>query len=151
MNNNKKARTLNGRQLRDRTGEVLFVDLRRWDDNTEEYTIDKGKKKKKTVLTDNQIAEIKKIYNDWQSVETTDSSAYAVPELYRSVKVDEIASKNYCLAPSKYIEFIDHDLEIDFDKEMQRIQIEMKNLLDEEQRSQQMLIDAFKGIGYGIK
>ena len=26
--------------------------------------------------------------------------------------------------PSKYIEFIDHDLDIDYDKEMQRIQKE---------------------------
>ena len=32
VNNNKKARTLN-RQLRDRTGEVLFVDLRTWNQN----------------------------------------------------------------------------------------------------------------------
>lgn len=151
MNNNKKARMLNGRQLRDRTGEVLFVDLRRWDENTEEYVIDKGKKKKKTVLTDSQIAAVKKIYNDWQSVETVDSSTYAVPELYRSVKIDEIGKKNYCLAPSKYIEFIDHDLDIDFNTEMARIQSEMKNLMEQEQQSQKMLVDAFEGIGYGIK
>lgn len=32
MNNNKKARTLNGRQLRDRRDEVLFIDLRRWNE-----------------------------------------------------------------------------------------------------------------------
>lgn len=151
MNNNKKARMLNGRQLRDRTGEVLFVDLRRWDENTEEYVIDKGKKKKKTVLTDSQIAAVKKIYNDWQSVETVDSSTYAVPELYRSVKIDEIGKKNYCLAPSKYIEFIDHDLDIDFNSEMARIQSEMQNLMEQEQQSQKMLVDAFEGIGYGIK
>ena len=149
MNNNKKARMLNGRQLRDRTGEVLFVDLRRWDENTEEYVIDKGKKK--TVLTDSQIAAVKKIYNDWQSVETVDSSTYAVPELYRSVKIDEIGKKNYCLAPSKYIEFIDHDLDIDFNSEMARIQSEMRNLMEQEQQSQKMLVDAFEGIGYGIK
>lgn len=151
MNNNKKARMLNGRQLRDRTGEVLFVDLRRWDENTEEYVIDKGKKKKKTVLTDSQIAAVKKIYNDWQSVETVDSSTYAVPELYRSVKIAEIGKKNYCLAPSKYIEFIDHDLDIDFNTEMARIQSEMQNLMEQEQQSQTMLVDAFEGIGYGIK
>lgn len=151
MNNNKKARMLNGRQLRDRTGEVLFVDLRRWDENTEEYVIDKGKKKKKTVLTDSQIAAVKKIYNDWQSVETVDSSTYAVPELYRSVKIDEIGKKDYCLAPSKYIEFIDHDLDIDFNSEMARIQSEMRNLMEQEQQSQKMLVDAFEGIGYGIK
>lgn len=151
LNNNKKARTLNGRTLRDRRGEVLFVDLRRWDDVQEEYVIDKGKKKKKTVLTDKQIAKVKKIYTDWQSADLTDSSAYAEPELYRSVKIDEIREKNYCLAPSKYIEFIDHDLDIDFEKEMARIQVEMKDILKEEKDSQSMLEKAFEGIGYGIK
>ena len=151
LNNNKKARTLNGRTLRDRRGETLFIDLRRWDENEEEYVIDKGKKKKKTVLTDDQILKVKKIYNDWQSAELTDSTAYAVPELYRSVKINEIREKNYCLAPSKYIEFIDHDLDIDFEKEMARIQNEMKEILSEEKESQSMLEKAFEGIGYGIK
>ncbi len=55
---NKKAGTLNGRQLRDRTHEVLFMDLRTWDENVEEIVIDKGKKKKKTVLTDSQISKV---------------------------------------------------------------------------------------------
>ena len=151
LNNNKKARTLNGRQLRDRTKEVLFVDLRRWDENIEEYQIDKGKKKKKTVLTQDQIRQVKDIYNNWQSVECTDSSKYAVPELYRSVKLSEIKQKNYSLAPSKYIEFIDHDLEIDFEKEMARIQKEMADIIVKEKQSQKMLEDAFEGIGYGIK
>ena len=49
------------------------------------------------------------------------STNYAVPELYRSVTKDEIIEKGYSLAPSKYIEFIDHDLKIDFEKEMKRI------------------------------
>lgn len=67
------------------------------------------------------------------------------------MKIDEIGKKNYCLAPSKYIEFIDHDLDIDFNTEMARIQSEMKNLMEQEQQSQKMLVDAFEGIGYGIK
>ncbi len=151
LNNNKKARTLNGRQLRNRENEVLFVDLRRWDENTEEYTIDKGKKKKKTILTSEQIKEVKKIYNNWQSVDCKDSSKYAVPELYRSVTFDEIKEKNFSLAPSKYIEFIDHDLDIDFEKEMKRIQAEMTEVIKKEKESQSLLEDAFEGIGYGIK
>ena len=120
---NKKAGIVNGRRLRDRTEEVLFMDLRRWDANIEEIVIDKGKKKKKTVLTDEQIAEIKKIYNNWQG---TNANLYSnVPELCQSVKLEEIRGKNYSLAPSKYIEFIDHDLDIDYEKEMARIQEEM--------------------------
>lgn len=166
INMNKKAGTVNGRKLRDRTHEILFMDLRRWDENIEEIVIDKGKKKKKIVLTDSQIARIKKVYNNWQSVDT---SLYSdVPEFCRSVKLfnsdlteDErelmktgkfatIESKGYSLAPSKYIEFIDHDLDIDYAAEMTRIQAEMQAVLVDEKRSQVMLENAFRGIGYGI-
>lgn len=158
VNMNKKAGTVNGRQVRDRRGEVLFMDLRRWDQNVEEIVIDKGKKKKKTVLTPAQIADIKKVYDAWQSVDTT---LYAdVPEFCKSVKILKkdkvrpedisIEDKDFSLAPSKYIEFIDHDLDIDYAKEMARIQDEMRLLMVSEELSQSMLKDAFRGIGYGI-
>ena len=65
--------------------------------------------------------------------------------------IDEIEENNWALTPSKYIEFIDHDLEIDYEKEMARIQAEMKAVMKQEKQSQQMLEDAFRGIGYGIE
>ena len=148
VNMNKKASICNGRQLRDRTNQILFIDLRTWNQNVEEIVIDKGKKKKKTILTDTQIAQVKEIYNNWQSADT---NLYKdVPELCKSASLEEIKAKDYSLAPSKYIEFIDHDLDIDYASEMARIQIEMRELLAEEKRSQTMLEDAFKGIGYDI-
>lgn len=151
VNMNKKAKNIGNRQLRDRTNEVLFMDLRRWDENIEEITIDKGKKKKKTVLSDQQIEEIKAIYNNWQDV---DKTLYQdIPELCKSVNIngeEGIRSKNYSLAPSKYIEFIDHDLEIDYEKEMTRIQAEMREVMKKEKQSQRMLEEAFRGIGYEI-
>ena len=159
VNMNKKAGVVNGRQVRDRRGEVLFMDLRRWDTNIEEIVIDKGKKKKKVVLSETQIAEVKRVYNAWQSVDT--SMYVDVPEYCKSVKIrktdkvneDDISieEKNYSLAPSKYIEFIDHELDIDYNFEMARIQNEMKEVLAAEKRSQKMLEEAFGGIGYGIK
>lgn len=152
LNNNKKAHELNGRKLRDRTNEVLFVDLRQWDDNSEEYVLDKNKKKKKTVLSHTQIEKIRDLYFAWQS---TDRSLYKnVPEYCKAVTLDGengIRENNYTLTPSKYIEFVDHDLDIDFPKEMARIQREMKEVIEQEKRSQQLLIKAFKGIGYGIE
>ena len=42
-------------------------------------------------------------------------------------------------------------LEIDYPKEMARIQKEMKDLMQREKESQRMLEEAFKGIGYGIE
>lgn len=148
VNMNKKAGVVNGRQLRDRSNEILFMDLRRWDSNIEEIVIDKGKKKKKTVLTDDQIAEIKKVYSTWQSV---DQSGYSdVAEFCKSATIEDVRSHNYSLAPSKYIEFIDHDLDINYEEEMARIQTEMQDVMKAEKKSQQMLEEAFRGIGYGI-
>jgi type I restriction enzyme M protein len=138
LSNNKKARSLNGRNIRDHQGETLFIDLRRWNDNIYE--------KKYVQFSDEQIAAVKKIFTDWQTGE-----GYAdVPELCRSATKAEIAAQGYSLAPSKYIEFIDHDLEIDYAAEMARIQGEMREVLKREKESQAMLEAAFGGIGYGI-
>ena len=148
---NKKAGFCNERQLRNRTNEVLFMDLRRWDQNIEEIVIDKGKKKKKTVLTDEQIAKVKSVYSNWQDVNT---DLYEdVPEFCRSVKLDGengLRANDYALTPSNYIEFVDHDMEIDYEKEMIRIQTEMFEVMKAEKESQRMLVEAFRGIGYGI-
>ena len=76
------------------------------------------KMKKETILTDSQIAEIKRIYNNWQSEDTT---LYEdVPELCKAAKLEGpegIREKDFSLAPSKYIEFVDHDLDIDYQAE----------------------------------
>jgi type I restriction enzyme M protein len=139
VNNNKKARSHNGNNLRDRQKEVLFVDLRMWDENIYE--------KKYVNFDDEQIAKVKEIYTNWQ----TGKSYKDVPELCKSVPSSEIKEKNYSLAPSKYIEFIDHDLDIDYESEMKRIQNEMQKVIKVEKQSQEMLEKAFKGVGYGIE
>lgn len=144
LNQNKRGGSYNGRELRDRQQEILFMDLRTWTENAV-----KGEQKKKVELSNEQIERVTSIYHKWQTV-GTDGSDYAVPELYRSVRLPEIAAHGYALTPSKYIEFIDHDLDIDYEQEMARIQQEMQELLATERASQQMLVEAFRGIGYGI-
>lgn len=121
------------------------MDLRRWTDNPV-----KGEQKKKVLLSTEQIQRVANIYRTWQAV-GTDGTRYAEPELYRSVGIEEIRQNNWTLIPSKYIEFIDHDLQIDYPTEMTRIQKEIRKLLALEKRSQKMLVETFKGIGYGIE
>ena len=144
-------------QLRDRSDEVLFIDLRRIETNK----VSEAKKKKE--FNEGNIQFVKNIYESWISPDWM-NLYHDVPELCRSVKVydsqltDEekaagvptIESQGWSLVPSKYIEFVDHDLEIDFPKEMKRIQGEMRELLKEEKASQKQLEDAFRGIGYAI-
>ena len=144
LNQNKKGGTYQGRNLRNRQQEILFMDLRQWTENQV-----KGENKKKVRLAANQIAKAAEIYHRWQS-EGTDGASYKMPELYRSVRLAEIEEKGWALTPSKYIEFIDHDLQIDYAKEMARIQAEMQEIVRAEKKSQQMLEEAFRGIGYGI-
>ena len=144
LNRNKKGGEYHGRNLRNREHEILFMDLRQWRDNSV-----KGENKKKVRLSDDQIERAAEIYHAWQNV-GTDGSNYAVPELYRSVSMQEIEQNGWSLVPSKYIEFIDHDLEIDFPVEMARIQQEMRDVLAQEKESQKMLEEAFRRIGYGI-
>ena len=166
MNNNKGARKIlrDGKEvmLRDRTNEVLFMDLRRMGTKSSEGYIELG------YDTDMQL--VKKTLNAWQSPEY--KTLYKdIPEFCQSCSINEIRNgvtdkkqkengtnvslkdneSLWSLIPSKYIEFIDHDLEIDFPKEMARIQQEMKELLKEEKASQKQLEDAFRGIGYGIE
>ncbi len=144
LNQNKRGGKYHGRELRNRENEILFMDLRTWTENPV-----KGEQKKKVLLDADQIQKVADIYHQWQSI-GTDGDNFAVPELYRSVGIQEIEDNGWTLVPSKYIEFVDHDLEIDYPKEMVRIQGEMKELMKREKESQRMLEDAFKGIGYGI-
>jgi type I restriction enzyme M protein len=114
------------------------MDLRRWNDNVYE--------KKYVQFSDEQIANVKKIYDNWQTGKGYRDTA----ELCKSATKDEIQAQNYSLAPSKYIEFIDRDLEIDYETEMARIQGEMREIMTAEKQSQKMLKAAFKGVGYEI-
>ena len=144
LNQNKKGGNYHGRMLRNREHEILFMDLRTWTENPV-----KNESKKKVRLITEQIERAANIYHTWQN-EGTDGATYAVPELYRSVGMAVIKENGWSLVPSKYIEFIDHDLEIDFPVEMQRIQNEMREVIKQEKESQRMLEDAFRGIGYEL-
>ncbi len=166
LDNSKSARKViqDGKEvmLRDRSNEILFIDLRRMGHKSSEGYTELG------YDTDMQL--VKKTLNAWQSPEW--KTRYKdVPEFCCSCTIDEIKNgvtdkkqkengtninlaenkSLWSLVPSKYIEFIDHDLEIDFPKEMARIQSEMKELLKEEKASQKQLEDAFAGIGYDIE
>ncbi len=160
LNQNKKGGAYHGRQLRNREHEILFMDLRTWTENP----VKNENKKKVRLLSDRiedesdeqlpgvvygQIERAAEIYHTWQT-EGTDGQNYDVAELYRSVGIAEIEKNSWSLIPSKYIRFIDHDLEINFPAEMRRIQEEMKAVLQQEETSQKMLRDAFRRIGYGI-
>jgi type I restriction enzyme M protein len=53
--------------------------------------------------------------------------------------------------PSKYIEFVNRDENIDFDDKMKALQSEFSELLKAEAESKKELLEVFKNLGYEIK
>lgn len=144
LNQNKKGGLHHGRRLRDRSGEILFMDLRSWRENPV-----KGEQKKKVEIKEDQINRAKEIYFTWQQ-EGTDSTSYAQPELFRSVGLDELAENDYSLVPSRYIEFVDRDKSIDYNKVLTEIAAAVGDMISLQKQNQDALANAFTALGYSL-
>lgn len=145
LNKNKKARTLehNGsiKKYRNREKDVLFLDLRQFGEPYE---------KKYVQFTEEEIKRITTTYKNWQ--QTGFEKTYKnTPEYCYSASIEEIAKKDFSLVPSKYIEFINRDKNIDFDEKMTSLQTEFAALLKEEATSKKELLAVFRELGYEIK
>lgn len=145
--NNKREKEVlrNGEmvKLRNRENDILFIDARTLGD--------KGKNDDGFVnLTEEDKNKIASTLFSWQSPDWKNSYK-DIPEFCYSASKNEIKQKDYTLIPSKYIEFVDKDLDIDYEKEMKRIQNEIGMLVKEEKESQKELQEAFEGVGYGIE
>jgi type I restriction enzyme M protein len=74
-----------------------------------------------------------------------------IPEFCYSASFDEIEKKDFSLVPSKYIEFVNRDENIDFDEKMQSLKSEFADLMKAEAQSKSDLLTVFKELGYEIK
>ena len=146
LNRNKKARFYRApggemRRLRNRTGQVLFLDLRQ-----------KGVpfEKKYVELSDEERAEITGTYHAWQSP-NWETEYEDVPEYCYSATREEIASKDYTLVPSRYIEFASQDEAVDYDERMRKLQGELAEVLKQEEETRAQVLRVFEELGYGIE
>jgi len=143
LNKNKKARVVQHddieRKTRDRGEEILFMDLREIGDPFE---------KKYVQFSAQHVQDIANTYHSWTQVDTGYSD---VPEYCYSANIEEIRSKDYSLVPSKYIEFVNRDENIDFGDKMSALQTEFGELLKAEADSKKELLGVFKELGYEIE
>ena len=89
-------------------------------------------------------------YHNWQQAGYEDTYEN-IPEFCYSAGYDEVAEKGFTLVPSRYIEFVNRDENIDFDTKMKTLQAELKGLLIEEEKSKADLLEVFKELGYEIE
>ena len=142
LNQKKEGGMWHGRKLRNRKGEILFMDLRQWNENAI-----KGEQKKKVQLVKEQVERATDIYFRWQS-EGTDGKNFAEPELYRSVGLDELRENDFSLVPSRYIEFVDRDSNIDYHQVLTDTAATVKDLLRRQKQNDITLRNALKQLGY---
>jgi type I restriction enzyme M protein len=144
INNNKKERFVKlsddiSRNYRDRHNEILFMDLRQ---------IGEPFEKKFVQFNETHIKQIATTYHAWQQKDTDYKN---IPEYCYATNIDEVAAKDFSLVPSKYIEFINRDENIDYEVKMNSLQGEITTLLKEEITSKDDLLNVFKELGYEIK
>jgi len=141
LNKNKKtqSKTVGNetRKYRGREKEILFMDLRQMGEPFE---------KKFTQFSEADIKKVSSSFHQWQQVEIEN-----IPEYCYAAKLEEIAAKDFSLVPSKYIEFVNRDENIDFDEKMTSLQSEFVDLLRAETQSKNDLLTVFKELGYEIK
>ena len=145
LSKNKKERTIehNGKikKYRNREREILFMDLRQ---------IGIPFEKKYIQFSDENIKHITDTFHNWQQL-GFEKTYKNTPEFCYSASFEEIEKKDFSLVPSKYIEFINRDENIDFDEKMQSLQTEFAELLKAEQQSKKDLLTVFNELGYEIK
>jgi len=143
LNNNKSERTvkLNDqvKNYRNREDEVLFIDLRQ---------IGSPFEKKFTQFLPEDLERIANTYHDWQQV---NNEYIDIAEYTYSASLDDIRKKDYSLVPSKYIEFINRDENIDFEEKMRILKSEFSELLNAEEQSKKDFLKVFEELGYEIE
>ena len=142
LNKNKEAKAVNKgtetRNYREREEEILFMDLRQKGEPFE---------KKYIQFSTTQIQDIAQTFHTWQ----TDKETYQdIPEYCYSANKTEVEKKDFSLVPSKYIEFVNRDENIDFDTKMKGLQTELAALLKQEAESKSDLQNVFKSLGYEL-
>jgi type I restriction enzyme M protein len=112
--------------------------------------------KKFIQFSDDDIKRITSTYHQRQvttlsGLDEAPASSYEnIAEFCYSATLDEISKKDYSLVPSKYIEFINRDVNINFKEKMNALTSEFAELMQAEEQSKRELLSVFKALGYEI-
>jgi type I restriction enzyme M protein len=127
--------------LRDRRGEVLFIDARNMGS-----LVDRTRRE----LTDADIDKIADTYHAWRG-EASTSNYEDIPGFCKSVTLDEIRKHGHVLTPGRYVgaEAAEEDDE-PFEDKMQRLSAQWRSLQAESARLDAVIDANLKGLGYDV-
>lgn len=144
LNRNKKSRTekrpSGDVKFRDRSNEILFMDLRQMGHAYE---------KKYIEFTEADRDIVTRKFKSWRwegfDEEYSDQDGFCY-----SARINEVEENDYTLVPSKYITFNSGDEDIDYNEQMAELQTELKEIIQSEKESKEALIKVMEDLGYGI-
>ncbi len=127
-----------GKGLRDRRGEVLFIDARKLG-----HLVDRVRRE----LSDADIARIVNTYHAWRGTETTGEYA-DTPGFCKAASLDEIRSHGYVLTPGRYVgaEEIEAD-DVPFAERFAELQAKLDTQFAESDRLEQVIRLALQKVG----
>lgn len=139
-NKSRLEETKNGvsRKYKDRSKQVLFIDLR---------TLGSLVEKKFIELGEDEFRKIVQTYQEWKNA---NGSYLDVAEYCKSASAEQIARNDYSFAPSRYVEFIDRGVVERYEEELDQSSLMLEQLLNDEAENNSNLEKALKGLGYGV-
>jgi type I restriction enzyme M protein len=138
------ARDKQNNKFRDRRGEVLFIDARKFG-----VMVDRRHRE----LTTEDIKKVSDTYHAWrgeliegQKVEYEDIAGFC-----KAVKLNEIRKQDYMLTPGRYVGTEEEEEEGEtFEEKMQRLIDELAEQMKEEDRLDEAIKKNLESIGYGL-
>ncbi len=119
-----------------RKNEVLFIDAR---------SMGSMISRKDRMLSDDDIMKISDCYHSWRG---KNSKYEDTKEFCKSATLDEIATQDYVLTPGRYVGSEDIEDGLDYESEMARLNIELKQSFIESKKLSKDIENIFKGLGF---
>jgi type I restriction enzyme M protein len=126
------------KKLRDRRGEILFMDARKLG-----YMVDRTRQE----LSDEDIAKIADTYHHWR-----EGSGYAdVPGFCKSATLEEIRGHNYVLTPGRYVGAAAAEEDnVPFEERMAELTAKLGEQFQESAKLEAAIRENLRGLGYEL-
>jgi type I restriction enzyme M protein len=137
LTKNKGARTsANGRQLRDRKGEVLFIDARNLGYMKDRVLRD---------FTDDDLSQVTDAFHNWQMGDGYEDVAGFV----KSAKLADIQKHDHVLTPGRYVGAAEQEEDSElFANKMVRLTTQLKSQFEDADRLEAEIKKNLVGLGY---
>jgi len=139
LTKNKKARTsASGKQLRDRSDEVLFIDARNLGYMKDRVLRD---------FTQDDLNTVTELFHNWQTGEGYEDKA----GLCKSAMLDELKKHDYVLTPGRYVGAATEDDDGEpFVEKMARLTAQLKTQFEESDNLEGEIKKNLAGLGYDV-